>query len=250
MHTGQELPDDGLRAWSRRLGSFAMTDSDILALDAQASSAELSTTARAECWTARAMAWTQGHRLGRDTDILSGLIRLVRKPMPIGMRGQAVDAARRLAAGAADGDSTRLLWTLQVKLSLELLDHVPPWLREHALARPWILQAQGTPVDGSSGDRARHLEALVYSMAERETLRKVLDRALDALVLWTGVERGLLLLNAPGNRLVVRAARNLERRDLPSSVSFRSSARTPLCRLRAVLERNSKAIQGLATSEN
>ena len=35
-----------------------------------------------------------------------------------------------------------------------------------------------------------------------------------ALVLWTGVERGLLLLRAPGDRLVVRAARNLERRDL------------------------------------
>jgi transcriptional regulator with GAF, ATPase, and Fis domain len=34
------------------------------------------------------------------------------------------------------------------------------------------------------------------------------------MVLWTGVERGLLLLNAPDGRLAVRAARNLARRDL------------------------------------
>jgi transcriptional regulator with GAF, ATPase, and Fis domain len=37
---------------------------------------------------------------------------------------------------------------------------------------------------------------------------------LDALVLSTGVERGLLLLRAPGGRLVPRAARNLARADL------------------------------------
>jgi transcriptional regulator with GAF, ATPase, and Fis domain len=36
----------------------------------------------------------------------------------------------------------------------------------------------------------------------------------DALVLWTGVERGLLLLRAPGGQLRPRAARNLLRSDL------------------------------------
>jgi transcriptional regulator with GAF, ATPase, and Fis domain len=36
----------------------------------------------------------------------------------------------------------------------------------------------------------------------------------DAIVLWTGVERGLLLLKAPDDRLVPRAARNLARADL------------------------------------
>ena len=40
------------------------------------------------------------------------------------------------------------------------------------------------------------LETLVRSLGQRERLRPLLDQVLDALVLWTGVERGLLLLRA------------------------------------------------------
>jgi GAF domain-containing protein len=42
----------------------------------------------------------------------------------------------------------------------------------------------------------------------------VLDQVLDALVLWTGVERGLLLLRAPNGHLRPRAARNIGKHDL------------------------------------
>src|SRR5581483_1563470 len=41
-----------------------------------------------------------------------------------------------------------------------------------------------------------------------------LEQVLDTMVLWTGVERGLLLLSAPDGRLVPRAARNLAKKDL------------------------------------
>ena len=57
-------------------------------------------------------------------------------------------------------------------------------------------------------------------------MRELLNQILDALVLWTGVERGLLLLRAPGGRLVPRAARNLARRDL-SGLSSSSAVRSP-----------------------
>ena len=49
------------------------------------------------------------------------------------------------------------------------------------------------------------------ALGTRDRLRPLLDQVLDALVLWTGVERGLLLLRAPDGRLVPRAARNLAR---------------------------------------
>jgi len=79
------------------------------------------------------------------------------------------------------------------------------------------------------------LETLVRSLGQRERLRPLLDQVLDALVLWTGVERGLLLLRAPGGRLVPRAGRNLGRSDLtgPSASSVirwpsePSSSRSP-----------------------
>jgi transcriptional regulator with GAF, ATPase, and Fis domain len=58
------------------------------------------------------------------------------------------------------------------------------------------------------------LESIIRSLSGRERLRPLLEQVLDAMVLWTGVERGLLLLRAPDGRLVPRAARNLARRDL------------------------------------
>ena len=58
------------------------------------------------------------------------------------------------------------------------------------------------------------LEAIVKTLSGRERLRPLLEQVLDTLVLWTGVERGLLLLRAPDGRLVPRAARNLARHDL------------------------------------
>src|SRR5262249_5325945 len=53
-----------------------------------------------------------------------------------------------------------------------------------------------------------------HALSERDRLGPLLNRVVDALVLWTGVERGLLLLKAPNDRLSPRAARNLARSDL------------------------------------
>src|SRR5690606_4259279 len=60
----------------------------------------------------------------------------------------------------------------------------------------------------------RELETLALGLSDRGALGPLLVRILDALVTWTGVERGLLLLRAPGGKLKVRAARNLHKRDL------------------------------------
>ena len=58
------------------------------------------------------------------------------------------------------------------------------------------------------------LEGIVRALSARDGLRPLLAQVLDTMVLWTGVERGLLLLRAPDGRLVPRAARNLARHDL------------------------------------
>jgi transcriptional regulator with GAF, ATPase, and Fis domain len=60
----------------------------------------------------------------------------------------------------------------------------------------------------------RDLEQLILALGERERLQALLVRVVDSLVLWTGVERGLLLLRAPNGTLQPRAARNLSRSDL------------------------------------
>ncbi len=207
------LPDDELRLAARFLKAGAMLEEQIGEWDRKSEVEEVGVTAKAEWWTSRARGWVLGRRVGRGETMVARMIRLVREPMPVGVRGPAVDAARALAAQIGDGESTRLLSSMQEKLSLDFLEQVPSWLRDQAVSVDWVLEAQGGG-DGDSVARARSLEVLVQSLAGRESLRGLLDRVLDALVLWTGVERGLLLLRAPGDRLVVRAARNLERRAL------------------------------------
>jgi transcriptional regulator with GAF, ATPase, and Fis domain len=79
---------------------------------------------------------------------------------------------------------------------------------------PWVVRGAGSKEPGIDPEQSRELEAIVRSLSERERLGDLLAHVVDSLVLWTGVERGLLLLRAPDGRLVPRAARNLERSDL------------------------------------
>jgi serine/threonine-protein kinase PknK len=80
---------------------------------------------------------------------------------------------------------------------------------------PWVAWVyQHSPESPLRAEQAGEIERLVRELSDRSSLRAVLDRVLDALVRWTGVERGLLLLPAPNGKLVVRAARNLAAQDL------------------------------------
>jgi transcriptional regulator with GAF, ATPase, and Fis domain len=78
----------------------------------------------------------------------------------------------------------------------------------------WARAAEGETGAAFDPAQVARLESLVRALGERENLKALLGQVLDALLLWTGVERGLLLLCAPDGRLVPRAARNLGRHDL------------------------------------
>lgn len=212
----QNVPaSDLLRLYARELRAEILSDEQVLQGDRMALEADtnVATSSKTEWWTARGNAWLQAKRLGRDEELLGRLLGLIYEPMPVGVLGEALQTARALAEQRGDGQVVRRLASMQSRISQDLLAHVPGWLRAKALQVPWVLDSDG-PSDGEAVARARNLEILVKGLTERESLRTLLDRALDALVLWTGVERGLLLLRTPADKLVVRAARNLARCDL------------------------------------
>ncbi|HSC87091.1 MAG TPA: sigma 54-interacting transcriptional regulator, partial [Polyangiaceae bacterium] len=95
-----------------------------------------------------------------------------------------------------------------------LLEGLSDERRSVARQLPWVQKAQSLQHSAFEGEQLGDVEALLRSLSQREGLRPLLRQILDALLLWTGVERGLLLLRAPGERLIVRAARNLRRVDL------------------------------------
>ena len=137
-------------------------------------------------------------------------------------RGPALAAAVTLARELGEGFAARRFEVALAELATrvraacaprpELLAQIPEghWLRHTDIATELA-----SPVSSDLAPaQIAQLESIVKSLASRDRLRPLLDQVLDALVLWTGVERGLLLLRAPNGRLVPRAARNLARRDL------------------------------------
>src|SRR6185437_5650016 len=113
------------------------------------------------------------------------------------------------------GDVAQRLLASLGEVARELSRRAPPELAAAVGALPWVARAASAKAGRAMGpEQARDLEALIRSFSDRERLGPLLNRIVDALVLWTGVERGLLLLRAPDGRLVPRAARNLQRTDL------------------------------------
>ncbi len=173
------------------------------------------TASRLDYWGARAR-WLLDQPAGstRADLVLAALTALADSHAPIGTRGPALSSGYELALREGKGDIAQRLAAPLAEAARTLLDRIPRKYLESARALPWIARASLAPEHSLRPEQTRDLEVLVQSLSERERLRTLLDRVVDALVLWTGVERGLLLLKAPDDRLVPRAARNLARADL------------------------------------
>jgi transcriptional regulator with GAF, ATPase, and Fis domain/tetratricopeptide (TPR) repeat protein len=204
--------EDALRA-AARLWVHGETALDLAAFDALASSAECSFEARLDWWGARALVEVRSPEPRRPDLILSALVAVAAGPLIA--RGPALAAGARLAARTGDGDMTRRLTLAAGDAAREIVRRAPDELRAAIATLPWVRIADTTAVgDQLSAQQIGDVEALVRALGRRDHLRSLLRQVVDALVLWTGVERGLLLLRAPGDRLLPRAARNLARSDL------------------------------------
>ncbi len=182
--------------------------------------ASCSTTARWEWWGARATSLLASRRASgpqpAETRVLAELVALLDLPAPLGSRGPALAAGALLAAELGDGDQARRLETARRLAAEALREGCPPEHRAALASVSWArtTSADGVPSPAMGSAQVEQLDAIVRSLASRDRLKPLLEQVLDTMVLWTGVERGLLLLRAPDGRLVPRVARNLARRDL------------------------------------
>ncbi|NLE87844.1 MAG: sigma 54-interacting transcriptional regulator [Myxococcales bacterium] len=218
--------DDRLRVGARLLAHGI--DVEVAELDTLARSA--STEVRVEWWGARAHAAIEGRRVGGATEradgILEALLALAATPDLGVVRGPAFARGARLAVGLGRSEDARRLLSSARAAARELLAGTPDELQRHAQALDWVALASAPEGSRFAAEQVEEIERLVRSLGTRERLKPLLEQVLDALLLWTGVERGLLLLRAPPSpsapqgapgeeeRLVVRAARNLARGDL------------------------------------
>ncbi len=169
---------------------------------------------------ARALERLSSHGTTDDTreagrEIIAGLMRILGSGPGFFSLGPALVAGAHLALRLGFADEARNLLEGARAISDELLRHVSGPHLAAAEALTWVQQARGSRAARETGKaQLADVESLLRALSQRRGFRPLLDQTLDLLLLWTGVERGLLLLRAPGEKLVVRAARNLKRDDL------------------------------------
>ncbi len=114
-----------------------------------------------------------------------------------------------------DGEAAKRFETLRRVTAERLRSTTPTGVRRLArVDRVDARRGRGEDESALAPAQIAQLETIIRSLSTRDSLRPLLLQVLDSMVLWVGVERGLLLLRAPNGKLVPRAARNLAREDL------------------------------------
>ncbi len=203
--------DDQLRVAVRLLRRGELVDR--AHWDQVASGLDRALDARLEWWHARAVDEARAPS-ERSVDVVTQLQAAATDRAPAAVRGPALASGAELAAAIGDGDGARRFASAAAQAAREVLAGTPAELRGRLSGLPWVAGLQSPRESLLTPEQLTDVETLVRALGRRDRLRPLLDQVLDALVLWTGVERGLLLLRAPGGRLVPRAGRNLARSDL------------------------------------
>lgn len=182
--------------------------------DSQAREHGISMETRLLWWGARARR-AVGERVAQDaTTILAELSALTSVQAPLFTQARALAAGIELAAWVGAGDVARRLTLAVSDLLRQAYRNCPPELHPSLDSLPWVSHTRAPRDQLLSQEQIAHIESLIRSLGRRDALRDLLSQVVDALVLWTGVERGLLLLHAPGGKLQPRVGRNLRRTDL------------------------------------
>lgn len=203
-----EDPDDRLRIDARRLeltGTIA-DGADQRAMQTEVRGAKL------DWWKARALHAAKTGQ-GDAQEIIAQVVQLSGRGSELS-EGPATIAAAALALSAGQVEAARRLTARAAMLAETFQSQVPDEYRERTRRLPWVETALKDRFQSFSGAQLADVESLLRALSHRDGLRPLFRQVLDLLLLWTGVERGLLLLRAPGDRLSFRVGRNLRRRDL------------------------------------
>jgi len=208
----EPTPDEQLMVWARC--HDAGLNVELGPGDAAARRPEVGQAAALDWWGSRARrALIDGQPRGAEA-IVGELCRLLSSRVSAAARGRAFAAGAQLARLAELGDATRRLHAAAVGDLQVLIAGCSAALRSALTARSWVKLLRAPAMSLLLPEQIADVETLVRALGRWERLRPLLVQVLDILVLWTGVERGLLLLCAPGGKLQPRVGRNIGRSDL------------------------------------
>jgi transcriptional regulator with GAF, ATPase, and Fis domain len=183
-------------------------------LDARVRQGGMSPESRLLWWGARARRALAAPTQPEANALLAELSALASIRAPLFTQARALSAGIELARLIGAGDVARRLTLVVSDLARRAYRNCPNELHPALDAVPWISRTRLPHEQLLSQEQIAEIESLIRSLGRRDALRGLLAQIVDVLVLWTGVERGLLLLRAPGGKLQPRVGRNLRRADL------------------------------------
>ncbi|MEQ9319293.1 MAG: sigma 54-interacting transcriptional regulator, partial [Polyangiaceae bacterium] len=216
---GYDADHSAARGWLHTPELVTTSRRDELDRRCRHATASVDDYVRLSWWAARA------ERLADDVDgldehteearlVLSELVALADAPAPVGTHGKAMAAGCRLAIVVGAPATLSRLAEARRRDASKVLDGLVD-LADKARASTWLSRVDGAAGrDASRRERAIDLQGLVRALSERDELQTLLDRVVDVLLMWTGAERGLLLMPDEEGVLQPRSARNLARHDL------------------------------------
>ncbi len=167
--------------------------------------------------------WLRACLRASETSALEGVARAPDHEAPATVVGPTLALALELARRSSRGELARSFAQRLARVHAALSPEVPVAYRAAFEGQSWVArvtQGDGDRIEslGLEGAQIDLLAAITRGLHDRTSLSDLLRQIVDGLVLWVGVERGLLLLRAPGpdgtTRLVPRVARGLSREDL------------------------------------
>jgi len=184
-----EVDDDALRAAARL--QLRGAEVDLVRFDASARREDVSPDARLEWWGARAARELRARECVRAEVPIAALNALSSARASLSARGRSLYFGALLAARVSDADAARRLSAAAGDAAREFLRRIPTELTTSARALDWVRAAEIGADSGILPEQIADVEALVRGLSQRDRLRPLLRQVVDALVLWTGVERGL-----------------------------------------------------------
>ncbi len=182
--------------------------------DTLARKAELSVETRLLWWGARARRLLLTRSPADAAAVLGELALLAPVRAPLFTQCRSLSAGIELSTFVGAGDIARRLTQTVAESTRRIYANCPRELHPALDALPWVATSRTPRELPLSPEQIVDIEGLVRSLGKRDELRGLLEQVVNVLVLWTGVERGLLLLRAPGGKLLPRVGRNLARNDL------------------------------------
>lgn len=165
-------------------------------------------------WTLCRAALARGVR-----SVVDDVVRASDSDAPPSVVGPVLAMAIVVARESGRGEVARSLTERLAHLVSRLEEDLPVQYRASFAAMRWVSAARVSRDRsddlGLGAGQIDLLASISRGLRDRTSLADLLRQVVDGLVLWVGVERGLLLLRAPdGVRLVPRVARGLSKDDL------------------------------------